>query len=120
MKFRDFGKTGVKVSALGFGMMRLPAPGGNQGGFYRTEVDEAAAIANLRAAIDAGGNYVDTAYNYTDGKSEIVTGKALLDGYRDKVYLATKLPIWEVNCAEDFDSILDELLQKLQTDHIDM
>ncbi len=120
MQYRDFGTTGVKVSALGFGMMRLPTPDGGQGGFSRTEVDEEAAIANLRRAIDAGVNYVDTAYNYSNGKSEIITGKALKDGYREKVNLATKLPIWEVKCEEDFDRILSEQFKKLDVDRIDM
>ncbi len=113
MQYRDFGKTGVKVSPIGFGMMRLPAD--NEG-----NVDEAQAIKILRTAIDNGLNYVDTAYNYHGGNSESITGKALLDGYRDKVYLATKAPTWLFKSAEDFDRILDEQLSRLQTDHIDM
>ncbi len=112
MQLRDFGKTGVKVSPIGFGMMRLPADAeGN--------VDEERAIAMLRSAIDNGLNYVDTAFNYHNGNSEKITGKALLDGYRDKVYLATKAPAWMFKSGDDFDTILDKQLERLQTDHID-
>lgn len=113
MQYRDFGKTGVKVSPIGFGMMRLPAD--NEG---NVDVDQAVKI--LRTAIDNGLNYVDTAYNYHGGNSETITGKALLDGYREKVYLATKAPTWLFKGPEDFDRILDEQLSRLQTDHIDM
>lgn len=115
MKYRTLGKTGCNVSALGFGCMRLPLsePGNDK------SIDEEYAIRIIRHAIDSGVNYVDTAFGYHGGNSELLVGKALLDGYRDKVYLATKLPLWNVNCEEDFDKILNEQLSKLQTDHID-
>ena len=112
MQLRDFGKTGVKVSPIGFGMMILPAD-------TEGNVDEERAIAMLRSAIDNGLNYVDTAFNYHNGNSEKITGKALLDGYRDKVYLATKAPAWMFKSGDDFDTILDKQLERLQTDHID-
>lgn len=112
MQYREFGKTGIKVSPIGFGMMRLPAD-------TEGNVDEERAIKMLRSAIDNGLNYVDTAFNYHGGNSEKITGKALLDGYRDKVYLATKAPAWMFKSGDDFDAILDKQLERLQTDHID-
>lgn len=116
MQYRNFGTTGVKVSALGYGCMRLPLLDSKNG----KSIDEKEAISMIRSAIDAGLNYVDTAYPYHDGESEILVGKALQDGYREKVYLATKLPMWLVHQTEDFDRYLDEQLEKLDTDHIDM
>jgi len=106
MVYRDFGNTGVRLSPLGFGMMRLPA-------------EEEKAAEMVRRAIDAGVNYIDTAYNYLDGNSESITGRILRDGYRDMIYLATKMPVWMIEKESDFDRILDEQLARLQTDQID-
>ncbi len=113
MKYRRFGKVGFEVSALGFGCMRLPTKGES------ANIDEPEAIRMIRRAIDAGLNYVDTAYGYHGGNSERVVGKALRDGYRDKVKLATKLPPWNVTDASDFDRILNDQRQKTQSDYID-
>jgi uncharacterized protein len=116
MQFRPFGKLGWKVSALGFGCMRFPTIDGKQ---ISPNIDEAEAVRMLRRAIDRGVNYVDTAYVYHDGRSEVVLGNALRDGYRERVKIATKLPIWMVNEPADFHGFLNEQLLRLRTDHVD-
>ena len=83
------------------------------------KINEEEAIKQIRYGIDNGINYIDTAYMYHGGMSEPLVGKALKDGYRERVKLATKLPSWLVHSREDMDKYLNEQLEKLQTDHID-
>jgi len=116
MKFRDFGRLDWKVSALGFGCMRLPVLDGNPLG---PNIDRAEAGRMIHCAIDGGVNYFDTAYVYHAGASEAVLGRALLGGRRQKVKLATKLPVWLVQSGADFERLLNEQLLRLQTDSID-
>ena len=111
MQYRTVPKNGDKLSVLGFGCMRLPMKG--------QVINEERAIKQIRLAIDNGVNYVDSAPPYHMGESERVLGKALLDGYRKKVKVATKLTPFMLRKAEDMEKMLKLQLEKLQTDHID-
>lgn len=113
MRYRRMGNTGVDVSALGFGMLRLPLLADGK------TVNEPLSVDMLRYAIDHGLNYVDAAHVYLSGQSEMTTGKALRNGYRDKVYVTSKAPWWLMDKPEDFDKMLDISRQRLQTDVID-
>jgi len=118
--YRNLGKTGEKVSILGFGCMRLPILDGNP-----EKINEPLARQMVHHAIDEGINYIDTAYPYHGtsayggGMSEIFLGNALNDGYREDVKISTKLPSWMVQKKEDLNYFLDEQLKRLQTDRID-
>ena len=112
MLYRTVPKNGDELSILGFGCMRLPMT-------KERQIDEPRATRQVRDAIDRGVNYLDTAWPYHAGESENFLGRALIDGYRDKVKIATKLPSWMIKNREDMDTYLNAQLEKLQTDHID-
>lgn len=114
MQYRYFTKDKLKISLIGFGCMRFPILNNDLG-----LIDEKLATDMLHFAIDNGVNYIDTAYPYHQGKSEQFVGKALRNGFRDKIYLATKSPVWLVETYEDFEKYLDEQLKNLETDYID-
>ena len=117
MKYRKIERLGIEVSAFGVGCMRLPMKKLEDG---TDVVDEEISTPIIRHAIDSGVNYVDTAYVYSGGKkNEIALGHALRDGYREKVYVATKLPTWPIQTYEDMERILDESRENLGVETID-
>jgi len=117
MQYRPFGKLNENISLLGFGAMRLPCYKNEDGTSGKIIEDE--AVKMIRTSIDGGVNYIDTAYPYHEGQSELVVAKALKDGYREKVYLASKNPSWLLENKGDFTKYLDEQLEKLEVSYID-
>ena len=113
MKYRKFGSIDWKVSALGFGTMRLPTKS------FLPRVDWEKSINLIRYAIDNGINYIDTGWPYGLGSSEKIIGQALKGGYREKVFLVTKLMMMLVRKEEHFYKYLNQQLKSLQTDHLD-
>lgn len=110
MLYRDMGKSGKKVSLFGFGAMRFPVAEDGS-------IDEAESIAMIRKAIDSGVNYIDTAYTYP--KSEEIIGRALRDGYRDKVLIADKIPPFLVRQEEDKERMFSTSFERLGLDYVD-
>ena len=119
MQYRDFGQLDFKPSALGFGAMRLPVHAGEDGKPDFKRIDHDLADAMLYRAIEGGVNYVDTAWMYHEDSCEEWLGRALQGGWRERVKLATKMPVWDVEKPSDFDRILAVQLERLQTDHND-
>src|SRR5881628_3274841 len=107
MIYRELGKTGEKVSAIGVGGWHLGL----------RPVDEALAIRIVRTALDSGINFLDNCWDYNEGESERRMGRALRDGYRQKAFLMTKI---DGRTAVAAQRQLDESLTRLQTDHIDL
>ncbi len=116
MQYRILGKTGIKTSILGFGAMRLPTLDPKD----PSVIDEELAIKIIRQGIDGGINYIDSAYVYHRQQSEVLVGKALKEGYREKVTIQTKSPLRMINTPEDFDKFLNEELERLQVKTIDV
>ena len=112
MQYRTMGKLGIQTSAFGLGCMRFNGEASGD-----STIDEEKAIRLIRQAIDGGVTYMDTAYVYLNKTSETVLGKALQDGYRDKVTIATKMPLGYVSDRQTMEALLNEELKKLQTDH---
>lgn len=112
MEYRTFNKTGEKISLFGFGTMRMPV---HEDGSLNHEE----SVRMIRHAIDKGCNYVDTAYMYHKGESEVAVGEALKGTYRYKVFLADKMPVWLAKDEEQMKKIFFEQLDRLKTDHID-
>jgi aryl-alcohol dehydrogenase-like predicted oxidoreductase len=106
MKYRTLGRSGEKVSLLGLGGYHI--------GVQATE-DESVRL--IRTAVDSGINFLDNCWDYNNGQSEIRMGKALRDGYRQKVFLMTKI---DGRTKEAAARQIDESLKRLQTDHIDL
>ena len=104
----------MKLSALGFGAMRLPVLDGNDG-----RIDEAAALRMVDTAMAAGINYYDTAWGYHGGHSETVMGKALKQYPRDRFYIATKFPGYDPSNWSKAEEIFEKQLEKLQTEYFD-
>ena len=136
MIYRDFGKTGKKISALGFGCMRLPEnqiaelteeekKARENLSWYEKQrddtwvVDEEKAIPLLKAGYDAGINYFDTAQFYCHFKSQATLGKAVKLMDREKIMVATKIPMAEVNGTADFRRMLELQLSLLDMEYID-
>lgn len=114
MKYRKFGETGVDISVLGFGAMRLPMITISD----KNVIDEDKAIPMLRKAYDSGVNYFDTALFYCDGQSEVVVGKALKD-IREDLYISTKYPNWGKGERDDYRKTLEEQMRKLDVSYVD-
>jgi aryl-alcohol dehydrogenase-like predicted oxidoreductase len=107
MLYRTLGRTGERVSAIGLGGWHI--------GFSSQR--DADSVALIRSAIDRGITFLDNSWDYNEGRSEARMGRALKDGYRDKVFLMTKI---DGRSKKEATRQLDESLKRLQTDRIDL
>jgi aryl-alcohol dehydrogenase-like predicted oxidoreductase len=107
MPYRTLGRTGERVSAIGLGGWHLSLP----------QVDEPLSLRLVRTAIDRGITFMDNSWDYNEGKSETRMGRALRDGYREKVFLMSKI---DGRSKQEAARQLDESLRRLQTDRLDL
>jgi len=107
MLYRSLGRTGERVSAIGLGGFHIGDP----------KLSEQESIGLIRAAIDGGITFMDNSWDYNEGQSELRMGKALKDGYRQRVFLMTKL---DGRTRQEAERQLNESLRRLQTDHVDL
>ncbi len=120
MLYNTLGKTGLQVSRLGLGCMRLPLLPSNNTSPVQTSIDIKATCEMIDHAVSKGINYLDTAYPYHSGLSELIVGHCIDElKIRDKIVLATKLPTSGYNSVEAMEKIFEEQCQKLKTDYID-
>lgn len=112
MEYRNFEKLNINPSLLGFGCMRFPT-------LENGEINEKEAEAMIDKAIAHGVTYIDTAYPYHHGDSEPFVGRVLKKYNRNDFFLATKLPVWNVNCEDDVRRIFHEQLERLDVDYVD-
>ena len=112
MIYREF--QDLKLSALGMGAMRLPVVNGDD-----ASIDEAAAFAMVDEAMAKGVNYYDTAWGYHSGNSELVMGRALARYPREKFYLATKFPGYDLSNMPKVKEIFEKQLEKCQVEYFD-
>lgn len=115
MRYRKLGGTGLSVSSLGFGAMRMPHEPGDSRAILK---DEAKAL--VHRALDLGVNLFDTAWNYHGERSEGFLGEVVPPSVRNEILLSTKLPCWLVEKPEDASSYLDRQLERLRTDRVDI
>lgn len=114
MIYRDFGNTGVQISALGYGCMRLPELEKN--GEWTIDYDKSDEM--LRRAYEKGVNYFDSAPTYCHSNSELAVGRAL-KGVREKILISTKISMDSIHSQGDYRRCLEQSLKRLGTDYID-
>ncbi len=116
MEYRKLGSTGINISSVGFGTMRLPVIDKVQ-----SNIDVKKAKEVVRHAIDMGINYVDTAYPYhIEGNSERALKEILSDGYREKVYLGNKLSVWLCDTYEECEAFVEGQLERTGSEYFDL
>jgi len=115
MQYRKYGKGGPEVSALGFGVMRLPARRKGEWG----SVNFTQSLAVMRRAMQAGVNFFDSHHGYHEGLSEVAIGRALKGWKGQRIYVQTKTPFYNVKPLGHFKKLIEEALEKMGVNCID-